>query len=53
MNEGRPGGMPPWGPQLGAEKIWKVLAYVDTLPKTSEPGFGAPDYVPPAQPAAQ
>lgn len=45
--EGRPGGMPPWGPQLGEEKIWKVLAYVDTLPKTKEPGFGAPDYVPP------
>ena len=51
--EGRPGGMPPWGPQLGAEKVWKVLAYVDSLPKTSEPGFGAPDYVPPAPPPAQ
>jgi cytochrome c oxidase cbb3-type subunit 3 len=47
VSEGRPGGMPPWGPQLGAEKIWKVLAYVDSLPKTGEPGFGAPDYVPP------
>ncbi len=49
--EGRPGGMPPWGPQLGAEKIWKVLAYVESLPKTTEPGFGAPDYVPPPPPA--
>jgi cytochrome c oxidase cbb3-type subunit 3 len=50
--EGRPGGMPPWGPQLGAEKIWKVLAYVDSLPKTDRPEFGAPDYVPPAPPPA-
>ncbi len=51
VSEGRPGGMPPWGPQLGADKIWEVLAYLETLPKTSEPGFGAPDYVPPAPPA--
>jgi len=49
--EGRPGGMPAWGPQLGAEKIWKVLAYVDSLPKTDRPEFGAPDYVPPPAPA--
>jgi cytochrome c oxidase cbb3-type subunit III len=48
VTEGRPGGMPAWGPQLGSERIWKVLAYVDSLPKTSEPGFGAPGYVPPA-----
>ena len=45
--EGRPGGMPPWGPQRGADKVWKVLAYVETLPKTKEPGFGAPGYVAP------
>ena len=51
VNEGRPGGMPPWGPQLGADKIWKVLAYVDSLPKVSRPEFGAPDYVPPPPPA--
>jgi cytochrome c oxidase cbb3-type subunit 3 len=50
--EGRPGGMPPWGPQLGEDKIWKVLAYVESLPKSAEPGFGAPDYVPPPPPAA-
>ncbi|HTO68297.1 MAG TPA: c-type cytochrome [Myxococcota bacterium] len=50
VNEGRPGGMPAWGPQLGTERIWKVLAYIDTLPKTREPGFGAPDYVPPKPP---
>jgi cytochrome c oxidase cbb3-type subunit 3 len=49
--EGRPGGMPPWGPQLGLEKTWKVLAYVDSLPKTDRPEFGAPDYTPPAPPS--
>ena len=52
VNEGRPGGMPPWGPQLGAEKIWKVLAYVETLPKSDAPGVGAPGYAAPAAPAA-
>jgi hypothetical protein len=36
--------MPPWGPQLGAEKIWKVLAYIETLPKRAEPGVGSPDF---------
>jgi cytochrome c oxidase cbb3-type subunit III len=51
VNGGRPGGMPPWGPQLGEEKIWKVLAYVDSLPRVNHSEFGAPDYVPP-QPAA-
>lgn len=51
VSDGRPAGMPPWGPQLGSEKIWKVLAYMKTLPKTDAPGFGAPDYVPPAPPA--
>jgi cytochrome c oxidase cbb3-type subunit 3 len=50
--EGRPGGMPPWGAALGDEKIWKVLAYVESLPTTTEPGFGAPDYVPPPPPPA-
>jgi cytochrome c oxidase cbb3-type subunit 3 len=44
---GRPGGMPPWSAQLGSEKIWKVLAYLETLPKSDEPGLGAPG----AQPA--
>ena len=48
--EGRPAGMPPWGPQLGTEKIWKVLAYMETLPKTAEPGLGSPDYRPPGAP---
>jgi len=45
--EGRPAGMPPWGTHLGTDKIWKVLAYVETLPQSDEPGVGAPDYVPP------
>jgi cytochrome c oxidase cbb3-type subunit 3 len=49
--DGRPGGMPPWGAALGEEKIWKVLAYVESLPATTQPGFGAPDYVAPAPPA--
>ncbi len=33
VSGGRPLGMPPWGPVLGSEKIWKVLAYVETLPE--------------------
>jgi cytochrome c oxidase cbb3-type subunit 3 len=45
---GRPLGMPPWGAQLGDEKIWKVLAYLETLPRQQAPGVGAPDYVAPA-----
>jgi cytochrome c oxidase cbb3-type subunit 3 len=44
VNDGRPLGMPPWGPQLGAEKIWKVLAYMETLPKRDEPGVGSPEF---------
>jgi len=40
--EGRPGGMPAWGTQLGSEKIWQALAYMATLPTTEEPGVGAP-----------
>jgi cytochrome c oxidase cbb3-type subunit 3 len=52
VSGGRPAGMPPWGAQLGSEKIWKVLAYVETLPKSEAPGVGAPDYAPPAPAAA-
>lgn len=51
VTKGRPAGMPPWAAQLGEEKIWKVLAYMETLPRTAEPGIGAPDYKPPAAPA--
>lgn len=47
--EGRPAGMPPWLAVLGTEKIWKALAYLDTLPLSEEPGVGSPDFVP-AQP---
>ena len=36
--------LPPWTPQLSNEKIWKVLAFMETLPKTSQPGVGAPNY---------
>lgn len=46
VSGGRPGGMPAWGPQLGTEKIWKVLAYVETLPKSDAPGLGAPGGAP-------
>jgi cytochrome c oxidase cbb3-type subunit 3 len=45
---GRPGGMPGWGAQLGSEKVWRALAYLESLPKTNAPGVGAPDYAPPA-----
>jgi cytochrome c oxidase cbb3-type subunit 3 len=44
VSDGRPLGMPPWGPQLGAEKIWQVLAYMETLPKASAMGIGSPEY---------
>jgi cytochrome c oxidase cbb3-type subunit 3 len=47
VSKGRPLGMPPWGAQLGDEKIWKVLAYLETLPRSDAPGVGAPDYVAP------
>jgi len=40
--EGRPAGMPGWQAQLGEEKIWKVLAYLESLPQRDEPGVGAP-----------
>lgn len=40
--KGRPAGMPAWESQLGTEKIWKALAYMATLPRSSEPGIGAP-----------
>ena len=41
---GRPAGMPPWQSQLGSEKIWQVIEYVNTLPDSDEPGVGAPDF---------
>ena len=44
VHGGRPLGMPPWGTQLGAEKIWKILAFVVTLPKSNQPGVGSPEH---------
>lgn len=44
VSDGRPAGMPPWGAQLGTEKIWKVLAYIETLPQSDEPGVGSPEH---------
>jgi cytochrome c oxidase cbb3-type subunit 3 len=42
IQEGRPNGMPAWGPRLSAEQMWKLTAYVMSLsgrlPKTVEPG---------------
>jgi len=52
VSEGRPAGMPPWGATLGTDKIWQVLAFVETLDQTEESGVGAPDYVPPAPPGS-
>lgn len=52
LSEGRPAGMPPWGKTLGTEKIWQVLAFVETLDQTDEAGVGAPDYVPPSPPGS-
>jgi len=44
VTRGRPLGMPGWGQQLGAEKVWKVLAFIETLEKSPEPGVGSPEY---------
>lgn len=40
--DGRPLGMPPWGAQLGSEKIWKVLAFMETLPRQEGSGSAVP-----------
>jgi cytochrome c oxidase cbb3-type subunit 3 len=50
--KGRPGGMPAWEAQLGTEKIWKVLAYMRSLPQSEQPGMGAPGVAGAAAPAA-
>jgi cytochrome c oxidase cbb3-type subunit 3 len=47
VTEGRPAGMPAWGAQLGGEKIWRVLAFMETLPESEAPGVGAPGYTAP------
>jgi cytochrome c oxidase cbb3-type subunit 3 len=48
VSSGRPGGMPAWASAIGSEKIWKTLAYLETLPRSAAPGIGAPDYIPAA-----
>lgn len=53
VSKGRPGGMPPWGPALGGDKIWKVLAFIETLPRSEEPGVGAPGFTAPTANAGQ
>lgn len=50
--KGRPAGMPAWESQLGTEKIWKSLAYLETLPKSDQPGIGAPNAAGAAVPAS-
>ncbi len=35
--KGRGGGMPPFGQQLGRDRIWKVLAYVDSVREYGKP----------------
>jgi cytochrome c oxidase cbb3-type subunit 3 len=45
--KGRPGGMPAWEAQLGTDKIWKALAYMESLERSREPGVGAPGFAPP------
>jgi len=34
--EGRAGGMPPFGDQLGRDRVWKVLAYMDSVREYGE-----------------
>lgn len=31
IQDGRPGGMPAFGTQLGKDRIWKVVAYIDSV----------------------
>ena len=50
VSEGRPGGMPSWKSLLGGEKIWKALAYVQTLPRSNEMGLGSPGMALPGAP---
>jgi cytochrome c oxidase cbb3-type subunit 2 len=33
ISEGRPGGMPNWGTQLGNDNVWKVISYIRTIGK--------------------
>lgn len=50
VSKGRPGGMPAWVSQLGTVKIWKALAYLETLPRSDKPGLGAPGFAGPGLP---
>jgi len=35
--EGRAHGMPSWGPKLGDDQIWKIVAYIKSLRTPNEP----------------
>jgi len=35
--EGRAHGMPSWGPKLGDDQLWKIVAYIKSLRTANEP----------------
>jgi cytochrome c oxidase cbb3-type subunit 3 len=43
--EGRPNGMPTWGPKISSDQIWKIITYIRTLGTPQEPD--APPKIPP------
>ena len=40
--EGRPAGMPAWGPKIPEDQIWKLVTYINTLNTPSEPDQVSP-----------
>lgn len=49
--EGRPAGMPTWGPRISADQIWKIIAYIRTLNTPREPDRPPPPAQPPLLPS--